>query len=163
MEAVSEPVDVDMQSFPQDGIERVLLGDLAVLSRGWEEAMPGYVPIGVANARNLRDQTWPSSVRTEDAAGGGAGSFHLGAGERLLVLKALGADPDTVARLERRNAELVEALEGLVGNIATVMDAYKDEPDDAGAASLPVGEGQHLTMYTFGDIRRAIALLPKDD
>jgi hypothetical protein len=83
--------------------------------------------------------------------------------ERLLVLKALGADPEAIQALERRNAELTEALDGLVGNMACVMDGYAHEPDDAGAASLPVGEGQYMTIYTFGDLRRAIALLPSDE
>ena len=84
------------------------------------------------------------------------------AGQLAAILKALKADPGRIATLERRNAELLGALEALVGNIAPMMDAYKDEADDTGAASVPVGEGQYVTMYTFGDLRRAIALLTKD-
>ncbi len=129
--------------------------------KAWEEAMPDYVT--VAYARAVRAQWDDIELRGGPVAERPADDVRLGPGERLLVLRALNADPDRIARLERRNAELVEALEGLVGNIGPFMANYADEADDEGAASLPVGDGQYISMYTFGDLRRAIALLPKDD
>ena len=139
---------------------RVNVGfDVTRKADAWDMASPGYVQVFHARAKAvLEDDLRRRGVMPEADDEG-----RLGPGERLLLLKALKADPGRIATLERRNAELLGALEALVGNIAPMMNAYKDEADDTGAASLPVGEGQYVTMYTFGDLRRAIALLPKDD
>lgn len=83
--------------------------------------------------------------------------------ERLLVLKALGADPDRVSALEAKVAELTSALEGVVGQVALFIEGHADEPDDACALSAQIQDGQCLFLASFGDLRRAVALLPADD
>ncbi len=95
--------------------------------------------------------------------GGATRDTVLTQAERLLVMKALGGDPDRISALEAKVAELTAALRGVVGEVSVFIDAHADEPDEACALSVQTGEGQGIFLASFGDLRRAVALLPPDD